>query len=99
MSNKAIILTPYQRKALEIMREHGAYRNLSALGYMLFTERNGKRNPKPQGMALAASRFTRALEDHKLIRWDIDKGYMIAAAGSTLLANLEKAEEGAHEPD
>ena len=94
-----ITLTPYQRKALAILREHGAYRNLSALGYMMFTERKGKRNPTPQGMALAASRFTRALEDHKLVRWDSDKGYMIADAGRELLAGLEAAEEGAHEPD
>lgn len=89
-----ITLTPFERKALTILRDHGPYRNLSAIGRMLFTERteNMKRRPSPQGTALAASRFVKALETRKLARYDFDEGYMIQPAGSTLLAELEAAE-------
>lgn len=87
-------LTEYERKALTILRDHGPYRNLSAIGYMLFTERteNHKRNPSPQGTALAASRFVKPLCDRNLARWDLDEGYMIVLAGRKLLAELEAAE-------
>lgn len=87
-------LTPYERKALTVLRDHGPYRNLSAIGYMLFTDRteNHKRNPSPQGTALAASRFVKPLCDRKLARWDWDDGYMIVDAGRELLTALEAAD-------
>lgn len=91
----ASTLTPYERKALAILRDHGPYKHLSAVGYMLFAERgeNHKRNPSPQGTALAASRFVKPLCDRKLARYDWDDGYTIIAAGRELLAELEEAEQ------
>lgn len=91
---KTITLTPYERKALAVIRDHGPYRNLSAIGYMIFTERtdNHKRNPSPQGTALAASRFVKPLCSRQLVRDDWDHGYTITTAGRELLAELEAAE-------
>jgi ribosomal protein S19E (S16A) len=62
-------LTPFERRALEIVRDIGPVRNISAIGFKLFEgeQDNRKRNPSPQGMALAAGRFMYPLEKKGLI--------------------------------
>jgi hypothetical protein len=87
-----ITLTEYERKALAIIRDHGPYRVLSAVGYKLFEgEKEGrKRNPSPQGMALAAGRFLRPLDKQGLIFRHPE--IRISHAGRELLAELEAAE-------
>ena len=91
MSDKT--LSEYERKALVLLRDHGPYPYLSGLGYALFDgEKDGrKRNPSPQGIALAAGRFTRALEKRELAGQDRDGRY-ITRKGRELLAELEAKE-------
>jgi len=86
-------LSEYERKALELLRDNGPYPYLSGLGYALFAgEKEGrKRHPSPQGIALAAGRFTRALEKRELAAQDLDGRY-ITRKGRELLAELEAAE-------
>jgi hypothetical protein len=101
------ILTAYERKALQVIRDHGPYPYLSGLGYKMFEEEaeGRKANPSPQGMALAAGRFVNALEKKRLIYRGED-GVQILQAGRVVLAQLEELERaqasipetGGHEP-
>ena len=92
MSDKT--LSEYERKALALLRDHGPYPYLSGLGYALFDgEKEGRKaHPSPQGIALAAGRFTRALEKRGLSAQDRD-GRHITGKGRELLAELEAAEK------
>lgn len=84
-------LTEYERKALTILRDHGPYRYLSALGFALFEgEKDGrKRNPSPQGMALAAGRFLNPLLKQGLAFRHNE--ISITTKGRELLAELDQA--------
>ena len=85
-------LTPYERKTLAILRDHGPYGALSQLGYKLF-EQGGEGNhpnPSPQGMALAAGRYTGPLRKRGLIY--SAGGYSISPDGRALLHDLERAD-------
>lgn len=85
-------VSEYERKALELLRDHGPYPYLSGLGYQLFDGETDtrKRNPSPQGMALAAGRFTRALEK-KGLAGQGSGGRFITARGREVLAALDAA--------
>lgn len=85
-------LTEYERKTLIILRDNGPFSVLSQVGYKLF-ENGGpghKPNPSPQGMALAAGRFTGPLRSRGLIY--SSGGYSISAKGRELLAELDAAD-------
>ena len=86
------ILTPYERKTLIILRDHGPFGVLSQVGYKLFEEggEGHKPNPSPQGMALAAGRYTGPLRKRGLIY--SSGGYSISPAGRALLDELEEAD-------
>jgi hypothetical protein len=85
-------LTEYERKTLTILRDHGPFSVLSQIGYKLFEEaKEGRKpNPSPQGMALAAGRYTSPLKQRGLIY--SAGGYSISPKGRELLAELEQAD-------
>lgn len=80
----SVALTPYQRKTLEVVRDNGPL-HTSGVGYLLFADEqaNRKKNPSPQGMALAAGRYLGPL--HRLGLVSGYQGWRITDLGRTAL--------------
>jgi hypothetical protein len=88
-----IELTDFERRTLEILREHGPIRNTSQVGFLLLETTSGgerKANPSPQGVALFAGRFLGPLQRRGLA-WGC-KGWSITEKGRRALLEMEVAD-------
>jgi hypothetical protein len=87
-----IELSEYELKALIIVRDFEPVPNLSAVGFKLFEGESDtrKRNPSPQGMALAAGRFIHKLEKHGLVGHSREGRYCTIKGKAFLTANEGK---------
>lgn len=79
-------LTEFERLTLEILRDSPEPMISSQVGYALFEgeKENRKKNPTPQGMALAAGRFLGPLSRRGLIHSGL-RGWSLSAKGKEAL--------------